>query len=182
MNLVDDPDEKFEFPPAACCGCGADLAGEPVTAQRRHQVTDIEPAPAPKVTEYVAQAKECSGCGTVTEGELPAHVRARASFGPETCAQAANLACGHHIPVHRSTQLLCQLAGVAVSTGWMASVRGKAAALIEGSGFMDRIRELLKTAPAVHPDETPARASGGTRGGYLACTRYPPRLHSRDPA
>ena len=26
-------------------------------AQRRHQVTDIEPAPAPKVTEYVAQAK-----------------------------------------------------------------------------------------------------------------------------
>jgi transposase len=138
MNLTADPDDKFEFPPAACCRCGADLAGQPVTAQRRHQVTDIEPAPAPKVTEYVAQAKECSGCGTVTEGELPAHVRARASFGPETCAQAANLACGHHIPVHRSTQLLCQLAGVAVSTGWMASVRGKAAALIEGSGFMDR--------------------------------------------
>jgi len=40
-----------------CCGCGADLAGAPVTAQRRHQVTDIEPAPAPKVTEYVAQGK-----------------------------------------------------------------------------------------------------------------------------
>ncbi len=180
MNLVDDPDEKFEFPPAACCGCGADLAGEPVTAQRRHQVTDIEPAPAPKVTEYVAQAKECSGCGTVTEGELPAHVRARASFGPETCAQAANLACGHHIPVHRSTQLLCQLAGVAVSTGWMASVRGKAAALIEGSGFMDRIRELLKTAPAVHADETPARAAGGTRYVHLACTRYLTCMHTGD--
>ena len=27
MNLVDDPDERFEFPPAACCGCGAGLAG-----------------------------------------------------------------------------------------------------------------------------------------------------------
>jgi len=117
MSLVDDPDERFECPPAACRGCGAGLAGEPVVVQRRHQVTDIEPAPAPKVTEYVAQAKECPGCGTVTEGELPAQVRARTSFGPETCAQAANLTAGHYIPVYRATLLLCQLAGVAVSTG-----------------------------------------------------------------
>jgi transposase len=180
MNLVDEPDERFEFPPAACCGCGAGLAGEPVLAQRRHQVTDIAPAPAPKVTEYVAQAKECPGCGTVTEGELPAHVRARASFGPETCAQAANLTAGHYIPVYRSTLLLCQLAGIAVSTGWMAGIRGRAASLVQASGFMDRVRELLKTAPAVHADETPARAAGGTRYVHLACTRYLTCLHTGD--
>src|SRR5579864_9003816 len=180
MNLVDDPDERLEFPPAACCGCGAGLAGAPVLAQRRHQVTDIAPAPAPKVTEFVAQAKECGGCGTVTEGELPAHVRARASFGPETCAQAANLTAGHHIPVHRATLLLCQLAGVAVSTGWMAGIRGKAAALVEASGFAERVRELLKTAPAVHADETPARAAGGMRYVHLACTAYLTLLHTGD--
>jgi len=75
MILVDDPDERFGCPPAVCCGCGADLAGAPVTALRRHQVTGIAPAPAPKITEYVAQAKECAGCGTVTAGELPAHAR-----------------------------------------------------------------------------------------------------------
>jgi hypothetical protein len=74
-----------------------------VTASRRHQVTDIGPPPEPKVTQYVAQAKECPCCGTVTEGELLAHVRARASYGPEACAQAANLTCGHYIPVHRAT-------------------------------------------------------------------------------
>ena len=180
MNLVDDPDERFEFPPAACCGCGAGLAGEPVTAQRRHQVTDIAPAPAPKVTEYVAQAKECPGCGTVTGGELPAHVRARASFGPETCAQAANLTAGHHIPVYRATLLLCQLAGIAVSTGWMAGIRGRAAALVEAGGFTARVRELLKAAPAVHADETPARAAGGTRYLHLACTRYLTCMHTGD--
>ena len=180
MCLVDDPDDRLEFPPAACCGCGADLAGAPVTASRRHQVTDIEPAPAPKVTEYVAQAKECPGCGTVTAGELPAHVRARASFGPETCAQAANLTAGHYIPVYRSTLLLCQLAGVAVSAGWMAGIRGRAASLVEASGFMDRVRELLKTAPAVHADETPARAAGGTRYVHLACTRYLTCMHTGD--
>src|SRR6266851_2714057 len=180
MNLVDDPDETIDCPPAVCCGCGADLAGEPVTAQRRHQVTDIAPAPAPKVTEYVAQAKECAGCGTVTAGELPAHVRARASYGPETCAQAANLISGHHIPVYRATLLLCQLAGIAVSTGWMAGIRGKAAALVEASGFTDRVRELLKAAAAVHADETPARAAGGTRYVHLACTRYLTCMHTGD--
>jgi transposase len=180
MCLTDDPDYRFEFPPAACCGCGAGLAGAPVSASRRHQVTDIEPAPAPKVTEYVAQAKECPGCGTVTEGELPAHVRARASFGPETCAQAANLTAGHYIPVYRATVLLCQLAGVAVSAGWMAGIRGKAARLVEASGFTDRVRELLKLAPAVHADETPARAAGGTRYVHLACTRYLTCMHTGD--
>jgi transposase len=178
MSLVDDPDDRVECPPVACCGCGADLASVPVTAQRRHQVTDIAPAPAPKVTEYVAQAKECAECGTVSAGELPAHVRARASYGPETCAQAANLTAGHYIPVHRATLLLCQLAGAAVSTGWMAGIRGRAAGLVEASGFMDRVRELLKTAPAVHADETPARAAGGTRYVHLACTRYLTCMHT----
>jgi transposase len=180
MNLVDDPDETIDCPPGMCCGCGADLAGAPVTAQRRHQVTDIEPAPGPKVTEYVAQAKECAGCGTVTAGELPGHVRARASYGPETCAQAANLVSGHHIPVYRATLLLCQLAGIAVSTGWMAGIRGKAAGLVEASGFTGRVRELLKTAAAVHADETPARAAGGTRYVHLACTSYLTCMHTGD--
>ena len=180
MCMVDDPDERLEFPPAACCGCGAGLAGVQVLAQRRHQVTDIGPAPAPKVTEYVAQAKECPGCGTVTEGNLPAHVRARASFGPETCAQAANLTCGHHIPVYRATLLLGQLVGVAVSTGWMAGIRGRAAVLVEASGFMDRVRELLKTAQAVHADETPARAAAGTRYVHLACTAHLTHMHTGD--
>ena len=180
MSLVDDPDDRIECPPAVCCGCGAGLASAPVTAQRRHQVTDIASAPAPKVTEYVAQAKECAGCGTVTAGELPAHVRARASYGPETCAQAANLVSGHHIPIYRATLVMCQLAGIKVSSGWMAGVRGKAAALVEVSGFMERIRALLKTAPAVHADETPARAAGRTRYVHLACTRYLTCMHTGD--
>ncbi len=180
MRLVDDPDERLFFPPAECCGCGERLAGEPVAAQRRHQVTDVQPAPAPKITEYVAQAKACPGCGKVSEGELPARVRARAGFGPEAHAQAANLVIGHHVPVYRSTLLLCELAGIAVSTGWMAGIRRKAAALIEASGFAGRVRELLRSAPAVHADETPARAAGGMRYVHLACTAYLTHMHTGD--
>jgi transposase len=180
MRLVDDPDHRLWFPPASCRECGTGLAGAPVLAQRRHQVTDITPAPPPVVTEYVAQAKQCPWCDAVSEGELPAFVRARASFGPEACAQAANLACGQYVPVQRAAELMSQMAGVQVSTGWMAGIRGKAAALVAGSGFMDRVKELLKDAPAVHADETPARAAGGMRYVHLACTAYLTHLHTGD--
>jgi transposase len=179
MCLADDPDERLFFPPPACRGCGGCLDAGPVTATRRHQVTDITPPPPPQVIQYVAQAKRCPCCGTVTAGELPPHVRARASYRPQTCAQAANLACGHHIPVWRSTLLLCHLGTVAVSTGWMAGIGGRAAALIEASGFIERVRELVKAAPA-HADETPARAAGGTRYVHLACTAYLTLTHTGD--
>jgi transposase len=178
MSLVDDPDEVIDCPPSACRACGADLAGAPVAAERRHQVTDIAPAPAPRTTEYRAQARQCACCGETTAGELPPGARARASYGPEVSAQAANLVSGHHVPIHRAMVLLCQLAGIAVSTGWMAGIRGRAAGLVECSGFMDRVRELLKAAPAVHADETPARVAGSTRYLHLACTRYLTCMHT----
>ena len=180
LMLADDPDERLEFPPACCRGCGAGLAGVPVVLERRHQVTDIAPAPPPTVTEYVAQAKACPCCGTVSEGVLPARVRARASYGPEAHAQAANLTCGHHVPAGRAAVLLAQMAGLAVSSGWMAGIRGKAAALIEASGFAGRVRALLAHAPAVHADETPARAAGGLRYVHLACTPYLALMHTGD--
>jgi transposase len=63
--------------------------------------------------------------------------------------------------VGRAAVLLREMAGVAASTGWMAGIRGRAAALVADSGFADRVRELLKMAPAVHADETPARAAAG---------------------
>ena len=180
MKLVDDPDHRLWFPPASCRECGTNLADAPVIAQRRHQVTDIQPAPPPVVREYVAQAKQCPWCEAVSEGQLPAHVRARASFGPETHAQAANLTCANHIPVQRAAGLISQMAGVTVSAGWVAGVRPKAAALVAASGFTDRIKELLKDAPAVHADETPARAAGGMRYVHLACTAYLTLMHTGD--
>jgi transposase len=180
MRLVDDPAHRFLHPPAECRGCGTGLADEPVFAQRRHQVTDIEPAPAPVVTEHVAQSKACPCCGAVTEGVLPAGVRARASFGPETHAQAANLTCGNYVPAGRAAGLMAAMAGVRVSVGWIAGVRAKAAALVESSGFMDLVGDLLRQAEAVHADETPARADGRLRYVHLACTRFLTRMHTGD--
>jgi transposase len=180
MKLVDGPAERFEFPPAVCRECGTGLDGEPVLDQRRHQVTDIVPPPPPQATEYVAQSKACPCCGTVSEGVLPAHVRARASYGPEAHAQAAYLACAQYLPVWRAAELLWRVTGLAVSTGWVAGVRGKAAALIGASGWADRVRDLLRQAQALHVDETPARAAGGMRYVHLACTAYLTWMHTGD--
>ena len=180
MKLVDNPKYRFWYPPAECRECGTGLAGEKVFAQRRHQVTDIRPAPEPEVTEHVAQSKKCPCCDEVTEGVLPAHVRARASFGPETHAQAANLACGNFVPSRRAAVLMAELAGIRVSAGWIAGVRAKAAALVASSGFTDLVKELLRQAEAVHADETPARAAGGMRYVHLACTPFLTRMHTGD--
>jgi transposase len=180
MRLVSDPDERLEFSPAACRGCGAGLAAEPVAAERRHQVTDIAPPPPPRVTEYVAQAKACPCCGTVSEPVLPPHVRARASYGPEAHARAAYLTCAHFIPVGRAAELMRALCGLGVSPGWAAGVRGKAAALVAASGFPGAVRDLLRQAPALHADETPARAAGGLRYVHLACTSYLTWMHTGD--
>ncbi len=180
MRLVDDPDHRFWYPPAECRECGTGLAGAPVFAQRRHQVTDILPAPEPEVTEHVAQSKMCPCCGTVSEGELPPGVRARAAFGPEAHAQAANLACGNFIPVGRAAELMAAMAGIRVSVGWVAGVRAKAAALVGSSGFMDLVAGLLRQAEAVHADETPARAAGGLRYVHLACTEWLTHMHTGD--
>jgi transposase len=179
MRLVDNPKYRFWYPPAECRRCGTGLAGEEVFAQRRHQVTDILPPPEPEVTEHVAQSKRCP-CGEVTEGELPPGVRARASYGPEAHAQAANLTCGNYIPSGRAAVLMAEMAGIGVSLGWIAGVRAKAAALVESSGFTDLVKDLLRQAEAVHADETPARAAGGMRYVHLACTRFLTHMHTGD--
>ncbi|MEO5876922.1 MAG: DUF6444 domain-containing protein [Streptosporangiaceae bacterium] len=172
MNLVDDPDETIVCAPSSCSGCGDDLADAVVTGQQRRQVTEAQAPPPPVVTEYLVQAKECGGCGATSVGRPPAHVSGRAQFGPDTHALAVNLLVGHHIPVKRSTLLLAQMAGIVASAGWAASVRGKAASLVAGGGYLDAVRDLLRTSPALHADETPARTAGKLAYVHVACTRY----------
>ncbi len=82
------------------------------------------------------------------------------SPGPYPCVLAANLLVGHHVPVHRSTVLLMQTAGVNASTGWMASVRGKAAYLLETGGFVARVRELCGRLRRYTPTRLPVFAAG----------------------
>jgi transposase len=71
---------------------------------------------------------------------------------------------------------MADLAGVAVSAGFMAGVRGKAAARLEP--FMTRVRELLHAAGVLHADETPARAAGRLQYLHVACTGHLTAMHA----
>lgn len=180
LRLVNEPDETVRREPVACGGCGATLSGAPVFDERRHQVFDVPPAaPRPHVTEYRIVAKTCTGCGAATVGDIPVWARGRAQYGPKLAARAAWLVAAHHLPVRRAAGVLKTLLGAEVSTGFVASVRGRAARLLE-QGFLPRVRELIAAAPVAHADETTARAAGKNVYLHVACTEYLTAMHTGD--
>lgn len=176
LRQVASPDDTVVCAPAACGRCGAGLAGAAVTAVQKLQEFDITPPPPPRVTEYQVQARACGRCGTVTAGQPPPGVTGRAQYGPEVHARAADLASAHYIPVVRAAQLMGDLAGVRVSAGFMAGVRGKAAARLEP--FMGHVRGLLRQGGVIYADETPARAAGSLGYVHVACTEYLTAMHT----
>jgi transposase len=178
LRLVDDPSERIAIPAPAHCACGTALVEAPVVAVRRRQVHDLAPIPAPIVTEYAADVKCCPSCAKNVIGDYPAGVNAPAQYGPEITTRVADVVVGHHVPVHRSTLLVAELLGMGVSTGFAASLRGRAAAAIEAGGFLAAVKRLLAAAPVVHADETFARAAGATTYVHVACTDHLTLLHT----
>ena len=140
------------------------------------QEFDITPPPPPRVREYQVQARSCGRCGAITAGQPPPGITGRAQYGPEAHAQAANLACAHHIPVGRAAQLMGDMTGLPVSAGWVAGVRRKAAGRL--GPFMDHVRVLLRQAGVLYADETPARAAGGLEYVHVACTEFLTCMHT----
>ena len=69
-------ENKHQPPPQATNPRSRKIEANSPERQTRGQITDIEPA-APEITEYVAHAKECPGCGAITAGGA-----ARACPGP----------------------------------------------------------------------------------------------------
>ena len=92
-------------------------------------------------------------------------------------ARAAELLCGHFLPVARAARLMTSMLGVGVSTGFMAGVRGRAARLLEIS-FLPRVRELLRQVGVLHVDETPARADGALSYVHVASTQFLTVMHT----
>jgi transposase len=172
-----DPDKTVPCGPAACGCCGHDLTEEPVlgTPQKR-QVFEASPPPPPTVTEYQVAAKQCPGCGEISVGLAPPGVTGRVQYGPEVHAKTALAVCANYLPVARAARLVAALTGVNISAGFAAGIRGKAARLL--APFMDRVRELLRAAPVLYADETPARAAGKLHYVHVACTEFLTVMHT----
>jgi transposase len=136
----------------------------------RRQVVDLPPV-RPSVTEHRLHRLRCRACDQVTTATAPAEATAPACYGPNVTALAVYLLTYQHIPVARTAQLLADLMGLPVSTGWVAGVLPPVAAQLEG--FAARVEDAVRAAPVSHFDETGIRIEGKNWWLHVACT---PRL------
>jgi hypothetical protein len=104
----------------------------------------------------------------VTKAAFPVEATATTCYGPVVRATAVYSIAGQHLPVARAAELLSQVCGAPVSTGWLAGLASEAA---EGlSPFLAELRAQLAAEDVLHADETGARISGARYWFHVACT------------
>lgn len=166
LAQVAGPDRVLAHRPQRCAGCGDDLADAEIVGCERRQVFDL-PKRRLEVTEHQAESRRC-GCGQTTKAAFPPEAKASATYGPLVRAVGVYLLAGQHIPVARVADLLAQVCGAPVSTGWLAGLTAEAAAGLEG--FLAELRAQLAAEDVLHADETGARISGARHWFHVACT------------
>lgn len=169
LALVEDPDVVRDEFPQECGNCGAgfaDLTAADSLGYSRRQCTDIPPTSA-VVTETRWHTVACS-CGCATSAPVPDEVPDAPCYGPNLAAFAAYLLVFQHVPVERAAELIADLTGAKLSTGWVAAQLPKAAGLIAGS--LKLIKALLTLGHLLHADETTTNIAGRRRYLHVACT------------
>ena len=146
-----EPNVTVPHKPPCCQGCGGDLVGAEVVDKQVRQVIDLPPV-KPVVTDHVIYKLRCSCCGAETMAGFPPEARAPVCFGPEVRAFAAYLLGRQHLPVERTAELLEDLLGVKVSTGWLCALQAETARRL--GPFLSLLRERLAGEPVVYADET----------------------------
>ena len=177
MPLVDDPNETIVHDADCCRGCGADLAGAPISRVERRQVTDITPPPPPYVTEYRILTRTCPFCAAATCGPTPQGVAARAQYGPRVLATTAELTCSHYLPVGRAAALMATLAGIRSRSGSSPVCAAAPPACCRRRSFPG-CRDLLGRVGVLHVDETPARADTSLGYVHVAATQWLTAMHT----
>jgi transposase len=147
------PTKTVTHTPPACAQCGSDLSDAEVTATVVRQVLDV-PEIVLFVTDHVAERRRC-GCGHETTGTFPDEARAPVCWGPGVRALAIYLMDRQHIPLERCAELLSEILGAEVSTGWLCHIHQEAAARLEP--FSTALVAQLRESPVVHADETGTR-------------------------
>lgn len=166
LRRVADPDLVERHAPAACRCCGAGLTDAPVTGTESRQVFDL-PERRAQVTEHVVERRRC-GCGAETKAGFPRAATAPTCFGPAVRAAGLYLLVRQHIPVGRAAEILTDLLGVPVSTGFLSSLVAEGADGLDG--FMGDLGDALAGQPVAGADETSVRVAGVKWWFHVACT------------
>jgi transposase len=98
-----------------------------------------------------APSAGCPGCGGAALAELPAGVSGSA-FGPRLHAHVAVLAGVHRLSREKIAELVAEQCGIAVSTGAVDGMIRRVSRVLHDP--WQELHEAIKTAEAVHADET----------------------------
>jgi transposase len=165
LTLVADPDERVRHEPAACSGCGTDLADAPEVGLERRQVFDLPPMTV-RVTEHQLVARRCA-CGTTSCATAPEGVRAPVQYGPRITAIILYLYVGQFLSQKRTVQALAELFGTPVSEGTVAAMTQHAADGLDE--FLDQVTEGVAASEVAGFDETGLRVAGKLH--WVHCAR-----------
>ncbi|MBB5495696.1 IS66 family transposase [Nocardiopsis metallicus] len=169
LPMVENPDQVHDHLPATCTGCHAELDPASSIGYQRRQVRDI-PLVTVQVSEHRAHTCACQ-CGSITQAAMPQELAASpSSYGPHLRTLAVYLLVFQHIPVERTAQLINDLTGAKVSTGWVSHLLGEAHALVSDS--LNLIRALLTLAHVLHADETTTRIKDQRCWLHVACNEH----------
>jgi transposase len=160
-------DDSRDYVPAACGGCGGDLAGLASEKVAARQVVDIPEKIGATVFEHRVHSVRC-GCGHLTRAGAPRGVSAPVQYGPNLRALATYLVVYQHVPVARAAELIADVTGARPSTGWISSVIAGTGAQLADTDTA--IRAQLMAAYLLHVDETSINVNGVRMWLHVAST------------
>jgi transposase len=167
LRRTDDPKDTEDHLPSACGGCGESLTDAETVKVKARQVCDIPEATA-EIIEHRLHSLRC-GCGHVTDAEVPAGMTAAIQYGPRLRALAAYLVVYQHVPVARAAELIADVTGAAVSTGWVSSV--VAVTSDQLADTESAVRAELINSYLLHVDETSISVNGKKWWIHVASTK-----------
>jgi transposase len=152
LEMSQTPDEVIALPPVTQCQhCQADLTAIAAESQERRQVVDV-PLPRLQVTEYLGEWKRCPHCQGYTSTAFPNGVAAPVQYGPRVGAMGIYLVMQQLLPWSRSCEVLCDLMGVYLSEGTLASLIERTASQLVP--VEAQIKTALSAQKVIHQDET----------------------------
>src|ERR1017187_2169855 len=161
----EDPDRTEDHYPQGACECGLDLSDAADLGVARSYQQEEVPAAQPERVQHDLHEARCA-CGKEHVAARPPGVPdAALSIGPRLRALAVYLVVFQHVPVERCRELISDVAGAEVSTGFIHSCLAKAAGL--AAGVVRLIRALITAAPVAGFDETTLRSGPAGEKKYV---------------
>lgn len=168
LAVVAHPDETVVHSVASCQQCQRELSDIVSHEYERRQVFDL-PQVRLVVTEHCGEIKPCPQCGWRNKAVFPAGVSQAVQYGPNLQAQMVYFHQYHHIPVERTSEILADLYGQAVSAATIVAASERIVQPLEPVVQAIRAALVVSETP-VHVDETGARVAEKLHWIHVACT------------